>query len=63
MGKPRHQREQQLVSTGTYATLDRGIADNRLQQCGRRSGTERRPLKQPRPEPWHALWETPQVRT
>jgi len=29
MGKPRHQREQQLISTGTYATLDRGIADNR----------------------------------
>jgi hypothetical protein len=38
MGQPRHQREQQLGSTGTYATLDRGIADNRASQCSSRSG-------------------------
>ena len=63
MGKPRHQREQQLVSTGTYATLDRGIADNRLQQCGRRSGTERRPLKQAAPGAMAHPLGTPQVRT
>lgn len=36
MDKPRHQREQQLVSTGTYATLDRGTADTAFNSAAER---------------------------
>ena len=58
MGQPRHQREQQLGSTGTYATLDRGDCRQQgFNSAAAGQGTERCTLKQPRPEPRHTLWE------
>jgi hypothetical protein len=58
MGQPRHQREQQLGSTGTYATPGPGdCRQHGFNSAAKGQGTERRPMKQPRPEPRHTLWE------